>query len=157
MANAMYMGSGAMPGFPSPATPTAPIRQVNEPAAGGLQIPPNEVGPQAVRASGSGGGYDASYLGNLASFIGSLFSKPAGAGNVTSFDPLGKLNEVSQPSGQIGNDAGFGAPMTWLQQALNGGGFSFKPAPPAATNPPVQRGPSGGGGGIGRGPRQNLL
>lgn len=161
MANAMYMGSGAMPGFPASSAPTAPIRPVNEPAVGGNQPapppPPNQVGPIATRPSGSSGGYDASYLQNLAGFIGSLFSKPAGTGNVTSFNPLGNLNEVSPPSGEMGNAPGAGAPLTWLQQALNGGGFSFG-SPTPATGTTAQRGPAaGGGGGINRGPRQNLL
>lgn len=154
----MYMGSGAMPGFPagsSPA-PTSPIRRVDEPAVGGLQIPPNEVGPQATRAAGPSAGYDASYLQNLSSYIGSLFSKPAGAGNVTSFNPLGTLNDISPLGGQIGNAPGFGAPMTWLQQALNGGGFSYAPsAPPAPTKP--EREPIDGGFGRGRGPRGALF
>src|SRR5712664_393836 len=140
-------GAGATP-------PTNPLR----PAQGDVAppaLPPNVVGPQATRASGPSAGYDPSYLQNLSTFIGSLFAKPAGAGNVTSFNPLGNLNEVSPPSGQTGNAAGFGAPLTWLQQALNGGGFSF--GAPASTATPARpiREPVGRGGG--RNPRSPIL
>lgn len=162
MANAMYLGSSGMmnsglPGVnPSPA-PTAPIRTANEPALGGMQVPPNEVGPQAVRASGPSAGYDPSYLQNLSSFIGSLFAKPAGGGNTTSFNPLGNLNDISPPGEQIGNAPNAGSPMTWLQQALNGGGFSFTSPAPAASTHPIRQPIGTGDGNRGRGPRNPIL
>jgi hypothetical protein len=157
MANALYLGNAGMMGTPN-AKPVPAGPNPVKPGIEAPQIPANQVGPQATRASGPSAGYDPSYLQNLASFIGSLFAGPS-SGNTTSFNPLGNLNEVSPPGGQIGNAAGAGAPMTWLQQALSGGGFGFTPTPaPATAGSGVGFGGGvGGGGGFPRGPRQLTL
>jgi len=158
MANALYLGNAGMMGTPNisptPAGPS-PVKPGVEAQPSG--IPPNQVQPIATRASGPSAGYDPSYLQNLASFIGSLFAGPS-SGNTTSFNPLGNLSEVSPPGGQTGNAAGAGAPMTWLQQALSGGGFGFTPTPaPATAGSGVGVGSGFGGGGFPRGPRQLTL
>ena len=110
--------------------------------------PPGSVlGAQGVRATGDPKGYDPSYLQNLATAIGGLFSH---SGNM-SLNPLGNLSEVSQPSGQIGNAPAPGAPMTWLQQALNGLGFSWPPKPPNLPDVNRRVGGNSGAGDNGRG------
>lgn len=103
--------SGTPPPNPTPAPPAAPG--------------PNTLGPQAIRASGPSQGYDPSYLQNLATAIGGLFTGGNQTGNTTSFNPLGNLSEISPTSGMEGNAPQQGLPQNWLQQALNGLGFSF--------------------------------
>lgn len=116
-------------------------------------VPGNILQAGAVRASGPSQGYDPSYLQNLATSIGSLFARPQGN---LSFNPLGNLSDISPPSGQMGNAPGFGEPETWLQQALNGLSFLFKPpAPPSNPFEPRNDG-RGGGEGRGRGGRFEL-
>jgi hypothetical protein len=114
----------------------------------------NSIGPQAVRATGPSQGYDASYLQNLATAIGGLFSNPQG-GNVMNVNPLGNLAEISPTSGQLGNAPQPGLPQTWLQQALAGLGFGYTPSTPpnqSIVNNPPRVGSIGGNGG-GNGPR----
>lgn len=122
-------GNGGLP-LPGPAQSGTP--PVPTPSQGPAQNG-NVLGPTAVRASGDPKGFDPSYLQNLATAIGGLFSNPKG-GSTMNINPLGNLSEISPPSGQLGNAPGFGEPLTWLQQALNGLGFSFGPPPPAATS-----------------------
>lgn len=136
---------------PNPIKPVGPepgkeTPQLGSPAA----TPPNVLPAQAVRATGPSQGYDPSYLQNLATSIGGLFSRPQGN---LSFNPLGNLSEISPPSGQMGNAPGFGEPSTWLQDALNGIAFMFKPPQPPVVHPPRPTGnPFGGaGGGYGHG------
>jgi hypothetical protein len=96
------------------------------------------LGAQTIRPTGPSQGYDPGYLQNLATSIGALFARPQGN---LSFNPLGNLSEVSPASGIGGTAPGLGAPLTWLQQALNGLGFSFGSP---ATAPPVTSGKSVG-------------
>jgi hypothetical protein len=121
----------------TPANPTPPLGSV--------------LPSQAVRASGDSKGFDPAYLQNLASAIGGLFS--GGQNGVMNLNPLGNLNEISGPSGQEGNAQQQGLPITWLQQALNGMGFSFAPPTPPTVGTIGNRGGTGEGGGN-RGPRQ---
>ena len=128
---------------PAPAdTPATPV-----------PTPPNVLPPGAVRPTGSAKGYDPSYLQNLATAIGGLFSRPGGNLN---FNPLGNLSEISPPSGMGGTAPLPGLPSTWLQDALNGLGFSFGIPAYSTTGPGAIGGGGGGGGndgGGGRGPR----
>jgi len=81
-------------------------------------------------------------LQNLATAIGGLFSNSQQGGNVMNVNPLGNLSEISPPSGMEGNAPSPGLPLTWLQQALNGGGFGYQaPAPATASSTPT---PTGG-------------
>lgn len=130
---------------PLPPLPGRPITQ--NPSA---PAPPgNVLGAQSIRPTGDAKGYDPSYLQNLATAIGGLFSRPQGNLN---FNPLGNLSEISPSSGMEGNAPLPGLPSTWLQDALNGLGFSFGAPTPATT--PVR--PGGGGGGFGGVGRRNL-
>jgi hypothetical protein len=101
------VATGASPNVPAPAPPEGSV-----------------LGAQTIRATGDAKGYDPSYLQNLATSIGGLFARPQGNMN---FNPLGNLSEISPPGGQTGNAPSPGAPETWLQQALNGLSFLFKP------------------------------
>ena len=136
------------------ATPRPPIRPVQEapPAAASAptSVPASILPAQAVRPSGPSGGYDPSYLQNLATAIGGLFSRPQG--NLT-FNPLGNLSEISPSSGMDGNSPLPGLPSTWLQDALNGLGFNFGGSP-ATTGTAVDNGRAVSGG---RGPRSPVL
>lgn len=141
-----------LPGPAQSGTPPVPT-PAQGPAQGG-----NVLGPTTVRASGDPKGFDPSYLQNLATAIGGLFSNPQGSSTMN-INPLGNLSEISPPSGQLGNAPGFGEPLTWLQQALSGLGFSFGPPPPAATSitPTAPNiGGVGAGGGRGAGNRLEL-
>jgi len=164
MAN-LYMGRGGMDGLfggspmpgpmpefrppsgsPARPVPQPPIRPgIETPQPGSpASIPPNVLPAQAVRPTGPSSGYDPSYLQNLATSIGGLFSRPKGN---LSFNPLGDLSEISPASGQMGNAPLAGEPSTWLQDALNGIAFMFKPPTPPVVHPPRPTGPFGGGGG----------
>jgi len=94
------------------------------------------LGPEAIRASGPSQGFDPSYLQNLATAIGGIFSNQKQGGNVMNVNPLGNLSEISPNSSMEGNAPSPGLPQTWLQQALNGGGFAYSPA--ATTPQPTQ-------------------
>jgi hypothetical protein len=121
---------------------------------------PGQLGPQAVRASGPSQGYDPSYMQNLATAIGGLFSNPGG-GNTMKINPLGTLGEISGPSGQEGNAPQQGLPQNWLQQALNGLGFSFGTPTPTSVVPTAPNAGSangnGGGNGSGNGRARTAL
>jgi len=161
MAGALYMGpSSAFGGVfgkppikpPQPPIPIGPQfdgggKNPNDPLPTG---PPGSVlGAQAIRASGPSKGFDASYLQNLATAIGGLFSGNK-TGNTTSFNPLGDLSEISGPSGMEGNAPSPGLPLTWLQQALNGLGFSFTSPTPMPAGPANPAGGDDGGDGNNR-------
>lgn len=106
----------------------------NPPAAAPQPVatpPPNQLQSVATRASGPSQGYDPSYLQNLATSIGGLFSGN-NKGGVQNINPLGNLSDISPSSGIGGNAPTQGLPLTWLQQALNGGGFSA-PTPSVVT------------------------
>ena len=116
-------------------TPAPGINPQQGPAA--PQLPSTVVGPQAVRATGSGP-FDAQYRQNLATFAGGLFGSQNGnlSFNPTSGNPFG-----GQATGG-GNAPVFGIPNTQLQNALGGQPFSYTPPPatPTTTNSsnPVQ-------------------
>lgn len=148
---ALYMGPSSNFGYPVQGgqPPRAPISSAPMPTPSGSQPysgvgqsktvaapPSNTLAAQAIRASGPSQGYDPSYLQNMASSIGSLFSSPGGG--TMNVNPLGNLSDISPPSQMEGNAPSPGLPLTWLQQALNGGGFSFaQPAAVAPTAPHV--------------------
>jgi len=138
---------GGPSGAPIPRPPIRPGKETPQPGSTAA-LPPNVLGAQTIRASGPSGGYDPAYLQNLATSIGGLFARPKGN---MSFNPLGNLREISPSSGEMGSAPQLGEPTTWLQQALNGSSFLFKPPVPPARPTPVG-GPRGGGGGYG-GPR----
>jgi hypothetical protein len=98
---------------------------------------PNVLGARSVTASGPSQGYDPSYLQNLATSIGALFTGGNQQGNNTSFNPLGNLSEISPTSSMGGNAPQQGLPQSWLQQALNGLGFSFGTPQAASSIAPV--------------------
>jgi hypothetical protein len=139
-------GKGQIPG--SPPTSFPGLTPAATPA---MPAPGSVLGAQAIRPTGDAKGYDPSYLQNLATAIGGLFSRPQGNLN---FNPLGNLSEISPSSGIGGNAPLPGLPSTWLQDALNGLGFSFAPPAPPASTRPANRG--GGNGGGGRGPGRML-
>jgi hypothetical protein len=134
------------PPQPTPSAPPSPMPGA-APVTPPPSLPPNVLSAQTIRPTGASQGYDPSYLQNLATSIGALFSRPQGN---LSFNPLGNLGEISPSSGIGGNAPGYGAPLTWLQDALNGLGFSFgPPAPPVPTGLGTGIGGAGGGGGEG--------
>src|SRR5579871_6080001 len=104
------MGGPYMPTRPQkPATPTAPQANV--------------LGPQAVRATGSGP-YDNAYRQDLATYAGGLFQRPGG---VLNLNPTGQL--TGNPTGG-GNAPVQGMPNDLLSMALGGQAFSFAPPQP---------------------------
>lgn len=171
---ALYMGPSSSFGFSNsplqggqpPRVQGQPVQNMPSPVAsqtlptGPAPVPTaptlgkNVLGAGAVRATGPSKGYDPAYLQNLATSIGGLFSNSQQGGNVMRINPLGDLKEISPGSGIGGTDPTQGIPLTWLQQALNGGGFSFgqpeTPNTPAKPKTPVIAG-SGGGGRTGSG------
>jgi hypothetical protein len=135
--------------MPGPAQTGGPPTIGPQTQSGAPQPAGSTLGPQAIRATGPSQGYDPSYLQNLATAIGGLFSNPQG-GNVMNVNPLGNLSEISPPSGQIGNAPQPGLPQSWLQQALAGLGFGYTPSTPpvqSIVNRPPQIGSLGGNGG----------
>lgn len=141
---------------PSPFKPIlggTPVPAKNLPSSA-VPAPGTSLSAQAVRASGPTQGFDASYLQNLATAIGGLFNGGKQTGNTTSFNPLGNLGEISPNANMEGNAPQQGLPQTWLQQALNGLGFSWTAptANPITPTLPKIGGTNGDGGGI-RGPR----
>lgn len=104
--------------------------------------PSNVLGPQSVRASGPSQGFDPAYLQNLATAIGGLFSRPQGN---LSFNPLGNLSEISQPTG-FGTAPVPGLPNTLLQDAINGLAFLFGSQAAASSGGAGGGGFTGGGG-----------
>ena len=157
---AMYMGSPNIMGFggqqqrppyapgrpqpigpePKPVgTPRPDPTQPGLPQPSPAQPPGNVLQPESVRATGPTQGFDPSYLQNLATAIGGLFSNKQQGGNTMNVNPLGNLSEISPPSGIGGNAPTLGEPMTWLQNAINGGGFAYNT--PAASPTPVNGSP----------------
>jgi hypothetical protein len=143
-----------------PTGPIGPIKNPQGPFTANGPAPPSSgppagsvLGPQAIRASGPSQGFDPSYLQNLATAIGGLFS--GGQNGVMNLNPLGNLSEISGPSGQEGNAPQAGLPQTWLQQALAGLGFNFAPQATSTTPTAPRIGSVGGGGGGGG--RQSAL
>ena len=149
---ALYMGPSSNFGYQGGQPPRATWGTPTQPLNGGgasktVATPPsNTLAAEAIRASGPSQGYDPNYLQNMASSIGSLFSNPGGG--TMNVNPLGNLSDISPPSQMEGNAPSPGLPLTWLQQALNGGGFSF--AQPTTVKPKAPTiGSTGGGGGGG--------
>jgi hypothetical protein len=92
--------------------------------------PSGVLGPQSVRASGTGP-FDPAFRQDLATFAGGLFNRPGGN---LSFNPTS-----NQPFGQAtggGNAPLLGMPNTLLQQALGGNPFTYTPPPAQSTNQP---------------------
>jgi hypothetical protein len=114
------------------------MAQFHDPEDQGL--PPNVLGAEAVRATGTGP-YDAAYRQNLATYAGGQFVRPAGpgflggntSGSVLSFNPTGGL--FGNPTGG-GNAPVLGMPNSLIGQALSGNPFSFTPLPPPPPPPP---------------------
>lgn len=131
MASSLYIGGSVNPtNSMMPANvsaPKAPIRPGQETPNG---PPPNVLGPQAVRPTGPSNGFDPSYLQNLATAIGGLFSRPQGN---LGFNPTGNLSEVSPGTG-FGNAPLPGLPSTMLQDAINGLAFMFNQPQPATSS-----------------------
>jgi hypothetical protein len=103
------------------------------------QTPPKQqqpssytVGPNAVRATGSGP-FDAQYRQNLATYAGGLFQN----NGMMSFNPTNPATFPGQPTGG-GTAPVSGMPNTLLSQALGGQPFSWMPPTPTST-------PSGSG------------
>lgn len=86
---------------------------------------PNVLGAQAVRpgASQQSRGFDSSYLQNLATAIGNLFSRPQGN---LQFNPLGDLSDITSQQTGGGNAPVPGLPGTMLQDAITGQGFGYQ-------------------------------
>jgi hypothetical protein len=131
---ALYMGPS---GGNSPFWGGQPPQNPNGPfTPAGPVPPPNVLAPDAVRATGPSQGFDAAYLQNLASSIGNLFARPQGN---LSFNPLGNLSDISSPSSMGGTTPSPGLPLTMLQNALNGLGFSYTPSAPPTPTPDFSR------------------
>jgi hypothetical protein len=142
---------------PAGNSPKPPIRPATEniaPVASTAALPGNVLPAQAVRAVGPTKGYDPAYLQNLATAIGGLFSNRSG--KPMNINPLGNLSEISPSSGMEGNAPLPSLPSTWLQDALNGLGFSFTPKSSATPTRPVTSGGTDNGGGRGGGRGRNL-
>ena len=122
-------GSGGGGGTDS--RPYLPNNKVGAPSAGGTT-----VGPQAVRATGTGP-YDSAYRQNLATYAGGLFSRPGGTLAFNPTDP-NAFQGMGQPTGG-GNAPVSGAPTGLLDQALGGSPFSFTPQAPQAATPQPQQ------------------
>lgn len=143
-----YLGDGSAPsGWGSnPPRGPMPVWGGKPPMAGGGQpftdnggsgsqaatpSAPNVVGPESVRATGTGP-FDQAYRQDLATYAGGLFARPGGnlSFNPTSNQPFGGA-AVGGGSAPV-----FGMPNTLLQNALGGNPFSFTPPLPAqgATN-----------------------
>src|SRR5215472_5790590 len=125
-------GGGPAP-MPAPVqmSGTPAIAQFHDPEDQGL--PPNVLGSEAVRATGTGP-YDSAYRQNLATYAGGQFVRPPGpglgsntSGGVLSFNPTGGL--FGNPTGG-GNAPVLGMPNSLIGQALSGNPFSFTPPPP---------------------------
>jgi hypothetical protein len=119
-------GSGSTANPPSPTPTPAPTAAPAAPQG-------NVVGPEAVRATGTGP-FDSAYRQDLATYAGGLFARPGGnlSFNPTSNSPFGGAATGG------GNAPVLGMPNTLLQNALGGNPFSYTPPTPAAntlTNP----------------------
>lgn len=118
-----YMQTGQDAGYQN--TQGAGTAQPTTPSTG-IMGTPNVVGPETIRATGSGP-FDAAYRQNLATYAGGLTQRPGG---YMGFNPTGDLSDVqSSPTGG-GNAPVMGSPTTLLSQALGGMPFSFQPPQP---------------------------
>jgi hypothetical protein len=117
----------------------APVQMSGAPAIAQFQDPedqgppPNVLGSEAVRATGTGP-YDSAYRQNLATYAGGQFVRPPGpglggntSGGVLAFNPTG--GSFGNPTGG-GNAPVLGMPTSLIGQALSGNPFSFTPPPP---------------------------
>jgi|SRR5262244_612664 len=108
------------------------MAQFHDPEDQGL--PPNILGAEGVRTTGTGP-YDDAYRQNLATYAGGQFVRPPGpgflggntSGGVLSFDPTGGL--FGNPTGG-GSAPVLGMPTSLLSQALGGNPFAYTPPPP---------------------------
>lgn len=135
MAGPFYLGSGGQQAnfMPSPPRDGGGPPHWHPPGPRAPDpTPGNPLGAQAVRATGPTSGFDPSYLQNLATSAGGLFSHAPGQ---LAFNPLGNLGEISPGSGAQGNAPGYGLPQTWLQQALLNQNFGIPQTPPATPKP----------------------
>src|SRR5215471_3226804 len=131
-------GGGPVP-VPAPVqmSGTPAIAQFHDPEDQGA--PPNVLGSEAVRATGTGP-YDSAYRQNLATYAGGQFVRPPGpgllggntSGGVLSFNPTGGL--FGNPTGG-GNAPVLGMPNSLIGQALSGNPFSFTPPRPPPPPP----------------------
>jgi len=143
------MSNGPLPPTPTPATTdqggTGQVPRTDGgvtitnigpiPKEPGPQIFGNTVGPEAIRASGTGP-FDPAYRQNLATFAGGQFFRPNGA---LSFNPTGKLDDLfGTPTGG-GNAPVMGMPRSLLGMALGGSPFNT-PQPQQTTQPDTSSG-----------------
>ena len=136
-------GGGPAP-VPAPVqmSGTPAIAQFHDPEDQGP--PPNVLGSEAVRATGTGP-YDSAYRQNLATYAGGQFVRPPGpgllggntSGGILSFNPTGGL--FGNPTGG-GKAPVLGMPTSLIGQALSGNPFSFTPPPPPPPPPPSDDG-----------------
>lgn len=123
------------PGSPQPTpTPTPAPQQ------------PQTIDAQAIRPSSGTpnqqgvGQFDPSYLQNLATYIGGLFSRPQNG--ALSFNPLGNLSDFPGAQGVgAGNAPTLGLPPTMLQNAINSNlsqQTAALPSPPALSKKQIQ-------------------
>lgn len=105
------------------------------PTGGTSPQPPNMVGPESIRATGTGP-FDDAYRQDLATYAGGLFGRPGGnlSFNPTSNQPFGGAATGG------GNAPVLGMPNTLLQNALGGNPFSYTP-PPTPTPTPADGNP----------------
>jgi len=112
-------------GQPAPAQTGGPVSlPMNGGGLGAAPQGPNVVGPESVRATGTGP-FDSAYRQDLATYAGGLFNRPGGN---LSFNPTGQ-NAFGAPTGG-GNAPLLGMPNTLLQQALGGNPFTYQPPQP---------------------------
>lgn len=111
-----YPGAGA-----STTTSTTP----------GAPAPGNVIGPESIRATGTGP-YDAAYRQNLATYAGGQFSRPGGS---MSFNPTNPATFPGMPTGG-GSAPVLGMPQSLLDIALGGQPFSYSPPPAPSQQAP---------------------
>jgi len=121
---------GPTPPLPGPAQRGGPVSLPSQGGSmsGPAQNGPNVVGPEAVRATGSGP-FDPGFRQNLATFAGGLFNRPGGN---LSFNPTSNQSFGQATGG--GNAPLLGMPNTLLSNALGGNPFSYTPPAPADTS-----------------------
>ena len=120
------LGGDAAPGNGTISASTLPSMQYRDPT-------PSPLGPEAVRATGTGP-FDPAYRQNLATFAGGQFQRPGG--NLM-FNPTDPGLFGGAPSG-AGNAPVTGAPISLLSGAMGGQPFQF-PQPTAPTQPTQQQ------------------
>jgi hypothetical protein len=128
------MGNPGSTGKPYVGSPTTywgskPVGRTNPWQAPSLPQPASTtVGPQAVRATGSGP-FDATYRQNLATYAGGLFQNPTGTMNI---NPTGNISGQATTGGNAPQQ---GMPTTQVSAAIGGNPFSF--APPSTPQVPT--------------------